>query len=338
MSDRGILVLGGQDIAALLAGREAELIDIVGRAYLAHRDGKSSLPHSSFLRFPDNDRDRIIALPAFLADGFDLAGLKWVSSFPGNLQKGFPRASAVLILNDAHNGRPVAILEGSLISARRTAASAALGARVLLGGQMPATVGLIGTGLINQEIAQFLGVAIGAKRFLLHDLHESRARAFAAKLGSMPGKIEAEVAESTEEVLAACPLVSFATTAAHPHIHDLSACTAGAVILHISLRDIGPEAILACDNIVDDVDHVCRERTSVHLAEQASGGRDFIRCTLADILKGNEAARRGDGSITVFSPFGLGILDIAVGELVLRTARVAGRGTEIASFLETSSD
>ena len=58
MSGDGVLILGGEDVPAVLAGREAELIDIVGRAYVAHRDGKSSLPHSSFLRFPDNDRDR----------------------------------------------------------------------------------------------------------------------------------------------------------------------------------------------------------------------------------------------------------------------------------------
>lgn len=337
MSGDDVLVLGGEDVAALLAGREAELLDIVGRAYVAHRDGKSSLPHSSFLRFPDNDRDRIIALPAFLADGFDVAGLKWVSSFPGNLQKGIPRASAVLILNDACTGRPTAILEGSLISARRTAASAALGARVLLDGRAPGRVGLIGTGLINLEIARFLGVAVGARKFLLHDLDDSRARGFTATLGSVLGDVEAEVAGSVEEVLASCPLVSFATTAVRPYIHDLSACPAGAVLLHISLRDLSAEAILACDNVVDDVDHVCRQQTSVHLAEQVSGDRGFIRCTLADILKGDAPARRGDGSIAVFSPFGLGVLDLSVGKLVLDLAQAEGRGTMIASFLSVGS-
>ena len=338
MSGDGILVLGGEDVAALLAGREAELIDLVGRAYVAHHDGKSSLPHSTFLRFPDNDRDRIIALPAYLADGFDVAGLKWVSSFPANLEKGIPRASAVLILNDVRTGRPQAILEGSLISARRTAASAALGARVLLDGQAPGRVGLIGTGLINLEIARFLNAAIGASRFLLHDLDDARAKSFAARLGRELGDVEAGVEASAEEVLASCPLVSFATTATRPHIHDLSACPAGAVLLHISLRDIAPEAILACDNVVDDMDHVCRERTSLHLAEQATGGRGFIRCALADILKGDAPARRGDGSTAVFSPFGLGVLDIAVGELVLRSARASGRGTENPCFLHTLSD
>lgn len=338
MSSDSVLFLGGEEVAALLAGREAELVDVVGKAYVAHHDGKSSLPHSSFLRFPDNDRDRIIALPAFLADGFDIAGLKWVSSFPANAEKGIPRASAVLILNDARTGRPQAILEGSLISARRTAASAALGARVLLDGRPAGRVGLIGTGPINLEIARFLSATTGAGSFLLYDLDAGRAGGFAAQLGRMLGGVETAIAGSTEEVLASCLLVSFATTAIRPHVHDLSGCPAGAVLLHVSLRDIAPEAILACDNVVDDVDHVCRERTSVHLAEQSAGGRGFIRCTLAGILKGEAPARRADGSTAVFSPFGLGVLDIAVGELVLRSARAAGLGTAIASFLRTPSD
>jgi ornithine cyclodeaminase len=243
------------------------------------------------------------------------------------------RASAVLILNELESGRPEAILEGSLISARRTAASAALAARALLAGREPGRVGLIGNGLINFEVARFLHALVGARSFLLHDLDAARAARVAAALGRVLGDVEAAVAAGAEEVLASSPLVSLATTAIRPHIQELSACPAGAVILHISLRDLAPEAILACDNVVDDVDHVCRAQTSVHLAEQVTGGRSFIRCTLADILSGREPARRPDGAPTVFSPFGLGVLDVAVGKLVLDRARATGRGTRIASFL-----
>jgi 2,3-diaminopropionate biosynthesis protein SbnB len=332
LSDDSILILGSNDIEELLAGREQEVAEVVARAYVAHNRGQSSLPQSLFLRFPDNERNRIIALPAFLGDGFDVAGLKWIASFPGNLARGIARASAVLVLNDVATGRPQAVLESSLISARRTAASAALGARTLLMGQPAGRVGLIGTGLINFEIARFLGALCGAERYLLFDLDAERARHFAGLLGRV-GAVDTAVAASCEEVLAACPLVSFATTAGVPHVADLSACPPGAILLHISLRDLTPQAILACDNVVDDVDHVCRANTSLHLAEQATGGRDFIRCTLADILDGKAPARRGDGAVAVFSPFGLGVLDVALGKLVVDAARGAGRGTAIAGFL-----
>lgn len=332
---RGLLVLGGREVGLLLAGREDEIVSLIGNAYLAHGEGKSSLPHSTFLRFPGDDLNRIIALPAYLGDGFDVAGLKWISSYPGNVRHGMPRASAILVLNDCEAGLPEVVLEGSLISACRTAASAALAARTLLEGESPERVGLIGAGLINSEVARFLRAVCGARRFLLHDLDAGRARRAAAGLHAALGPVEAEVAESLEQVLSACPLVSFATTAIRPHVQDLSACRPGAVILHVSLRDLAPEVVLACDNVVDDPDHVCRAQTSLHLAEQATGGRSFIRCTLADILAGRAPARRGDGSIAVFSPFGLGVLDVALGKLVVDSARAAGEGIRIDSFFPT---
>jgi 2,3-diaminopropionate biosynthesis protein SbnB len=337
MNDGDILVIGGEDIRELLDGQEAAVLAAVRDAYLAHARGLSALPHSSFLRFPGRDADRIIALPAFLGDGFEVAGLKWIASFPGNLDLGLARASAVLILNSCATGRPEAILEGSLISAARTAASAATAAAALLGGRPPERVGLIGAGLINLEVARFLRAALpGTARFLLYDLDPARAaRAAAALRQAAAGgtaAVEAEVATDAGEVLSGCPLISFATTATRPHVADLSGCRRGAVILHVSLRDLTPQALLACDNIVDDPDHVCRAETSAHLAEQLTGSRAFIRCTLADVLQGHAAPRRDDESIAVFSPFGLGILDLAVGKLVRDRALAGGRSTLIRAF------
>ena len=339
MSKNGILILGGSDVAGLLAGREAEVIEAVRKAYIAHGNGKSSLPHSNFLRFPNDDKNRIIALPAFLADGFDVAGMKWISSFPGNLERGMARASAVLILNSCETGRPEAILEGSIISAQRTAASAAAAAHALCSGNAPDTVGLIGTGVINFEIARFLSAVFpGLASFAVFDLDAERASRFAERLKRALGGGEVRVAASLEAVLESSPLVSFATTATRPHVNTLRICPEGAKVLHVSLRDLAPEVILACDNVVDDPDHVCRAETSVHLAEQASGTRSFIRCTLADVLAGRAQASSDNGKVTVFSPFGLGILDLAVGKLVLEAALAHDKGTLIPSFLPDAEE
>ena len=329
-----VLILRGPEVEGLLAGRERELIELVSRVYVAHRHGRTSLPHSTFLRFPDDEANRIIALPAYLGDGFEVAGVKWIASFPGNVQQGLARASAVLVLNSCSTGRPQAILESSRISAMRTAASAAAAARALTGGARPARVGLIGAGVINREVARFLHAALpDADRFLLYDLAAPRAAGLAARLREeLPG-VEAEVAGAAADVLAGCDLVSFATSAIRPHVADLSRCPPGAVVLHVSLRDLSPEAILASDNIVDDAEHVSRAQTSIHLAEQRSGSRSFIRCTLAEILDGAAPARDPARRTAVFSPFGLGILDLALGKRVADLAMEKGEGTIIESFL-----
>ncbi len=335
---RDVLVLTGDQVGHLLAGREAEVVAAVRRAYLAHARGETSVPHSVFLRFPGDPVNRIIALPAYLGDGMGRAGVKWVASFPGNVARGADRASAVMVLNSANTGRPEAILEASLISAQRTAASAALAAQVLRHGDPGPAVGLVGCGVINFEIARFLLAVLGRpERLLLHDLDPERAAAFAGRCRRAFEDLEVEAAGSLGELLAACPLVSFATTAAAPHVVDISASPPGSTLLHISLRDLAPEVILACDNVVDDPDHVCRARTSLHLAEELVGHRSFIRSTLGEVLSGLAAARTDVQAITVFSPFGLGILDLAVASLVVDAAREAGLGTVVESFLPRSA-
>jgi 2,3-diaminopropionate biosynthesis protein SbnB len=337
MCDDDILIVKGSEVVSILDGRERELIDKVRMAYVAHACGESSLPHSNFLHFPDNPQNRIIALPAYLGSTFQAAGIKWVASFPDNLAMGLDRASAVVILNSLQTGRPKVILEGAAISAKRTAASAALAAQCLLpGGQTP-RLGVIGCGLINFEITRFLVYLWPAINTIIAcDSDVARADQFKQKCRDTLNGIECEIVSDVKTVLKQASLVSLATSALHPYIFDLSECAPGSAFLHISLRDLAPQAILLCDNIVDDIDHLCRAQTSVHLAEQQVGHRNFIRCTLADILQMTMPARRDDYSLAVFSPFGLGILDIAVAQLVYELALKEGRGIAIDSFLPSS--
>jgi len=334
MHDGDILVLCGKEAQALLEGREREIMRAVRAAYITHSMGESSLPHSTFLNFPNERRNRIIALPAYLGNEFSVAGVKWISSFPDNLSRGMDRASAVIILNSLETGRPEAILEGSVISAKRTAASAALAALTLTDGEKLAGVTMVGCGLINFEIARFLKAACPPlKNLYLFDLSSERAAKFKENCEATFEGVTAEVIADLSDALGRAPVISLATTAVKPHIDSLSACAPGGVILHISLRDLTPEVILDCDNIVDDVEHVCRAQTSVHLAEQLRGDRGFIRCALADILTGAARARKDKESLAVFSPFGLGVLDLAVAKLVRDLGVKQERGAVIKSFL-----
>src|ERR1700759_2591520 len=222
MNKGDILILRGAEVQALLDGREPEIIDAVRAAYVAHARGESSLPHSTFLTYPDGSRNRIIALPAYLGGDFRASGVKWVSSFPGNLSLGMDRASAVVVVNSSETGRPEAFIEGSLISAKRTAASAALAAQLLSDRDADAAVTMVGCGLINFEIARFLSVTCPrVKQFKLFDLDPARAGYFGRKLESTFGGVRVEVIGDLKAALGAAPLISLATTAVKPHIEDL---------------------------------------------------------------------------------------------------------------------
>jgi N-[(2S)-2-amino-2-carboxyethyl]-L-glutamate dehydrogenase len=330
-----VLTLSGDDVRVLLDGREQEILAAAGAAYKAHGRGDSSLPNSLFLRLPADERNRIIALPAYLGDGFGIAGIKWISSFPANLEQGLNRASAVIVLNSAQTGRPQAIMEGSVVSAKRTAASAALAAMHLTA-RSPRAVGIIGCGPINFEVTRFLlAVWPELRSFHVFDVDAARAEQFREKCRQL--NIEAEVATELTTVLREADLISFATTVGAPHVFSVSQCAPGSTILHVSLRDLSPEVILACDNVVDDVAHVCHAQTSIHLAQQSTGNTDFIRCTLAEVLEGTAAPKKDAQALTIFSPFGLGVLDLAVAKLVTELASQEGRGTLLKNFLSASS-
>lgn len=334
MRNDEILILKGSEVNSLLAGQELNLIDTVRKAYETHGRGESSLPHSTFLRFPDNPSDRIIALPAYLGGEWGIAGIKWVASFPGNLELGMDRASALVVLNSSQTGRPEVILEGSIISAKRTAASAALAAQWLHRGKKTDRVGLIGCGLIGFEIVRFLlAIFPNINQFVIYDLDIPRAEQFGRKLQETFGVYEVEIAKDSKAVLGSSSLITFATTANTPYLDDLSEVSPGSTILHISLRDLSPRVIISCDNVVDDIDHVCRAQTSIHLAEQLTGARDFLRCAIAEVLMGEAASRRDEESIVIFSPFGLGVLDLAVADFVRNLGIAQEKGTTIRSFL-----
>ena len=120
--------------------------------------------------------------------------------------------------------------------------------------------------------------------------------------------------DRAEELIRSSDLVVFATVAGQPHVSELSWFEHNPLVLHVSLRDLAPEILLASTNIVDDVEHCLKANTSPHLAEQLTGNRDFLLGTLDDVMAGRVTVP-ADRPV-VFSPFGLGVLDLAVGKYV----------------------
>jgi 2,3-diaminopropionate biosynthesis protein SbnB len=317
-------VISGAQVQQALQGSEKQIVELIEATYRVHGSGDSVNPPSYFLRFPDRPTSRIIALPASIGGQIRVDGLKWISSFPDNVAAGIPRASAVLILNDHDTGYPFAVLESSIISATRTAASAALAADWLSRGRgRPTRVGFIGTGLINRYVHTFLaGTGWSFDEIGLFDLSADSAAGFHGYLDRAGSGGRVTVHGSAEDLIRASDLVVFATVAGTPHVHDPSWFAHNPLVLHVSLRDLSPEIILGSTNILDDVEHCLKADTSPHLAEQLTGNREFIAGTLDDVMCGRVGLPT-DRPV-VFSPFGLGVLDLAVGKHVYDTVTRSG--------------
>lgn len=323
-------VVPGSSVRRILSTARPDVVETVRRAYLLHHEGETVNPPSQFLRFPDKPSARIIGLPAYLGGEYRVAGMKWIASFPTNVAQNVPRASAVLLLNDYDTGYPFACLEASQISAARTAASAVLGAEQLAGDGSVGRVTFIGCGIIARNILEYM-VARHWRidRISTHDMAPSYAQSFATFAEQNLG-LAARVTSSLEDAITGADVVVLATTAASPYIRDRGIFAPGQVVLNISLRDLDPVVVAEAHNIVDDIDHCLTANTSVHLTEQALGTRDFIDGTLAELMVGN--VKLGTDRPRIFSPFGLGVLDLAVGMFVYRAAAGARDTEQVADF------
>jgi len=336
MTTPSFSVISGAQVQRALLGREREIVEVCEAAYRLHGDGDSVNPPSYFLRFPDRPSSRIIALPASLGGAVPVDGLKWISSFPDNVGDGLPRASAVLILNDPSTGYPFACLEASMISASRTAAMATSAAGWLSRGRpRPRRLGIVGTGLIARYVHTFLD-ACGWEfdEIGLHDTSTASAEGFAA-YARRSGASRVVHHEHAEDLIAASELVVFATVAATPHVTDPACFGHGPLVLHLSLRDLAPEILLGATNVVDDIDHCLKADTSPHLAEQQTGGRHFLAGTLHDVMA-DRVRVPAEGTV-IFSPFGLGVLDLAVGMLVHDRLQRAGELDVVPGFFHELS-
>ncbi|KTC10067.1 2,3-diaminopropionate biosynthesis protein SbnB [Pseudomonas marginalis ICMP 11289] len=326
-------VVDGEVVTRLLAADPQACIDDVEDAYLAHEAGRTINPDSYFLRFPEAPANRIIALPASLCGEQPVSGIKWISSFPGNTDSGLQRASAVLILNDPQTGYAFACLEASRISAMRTAASAVLGARWMSRHHKHVPrMAFIGAGFIARSILDmFVSDAWTLDRVSVFDQHPDSARALVDHAANRH-RLVSELADLDDSLQA--DVVVFATTAPSPYVLE-PVFRPGQLVLNISLRDLGPEVIACANNILDDVEHCLKARTSPDLAVQQYQDRSFITGTLAQLMTGQ--VELSPDRVSIFSPFGLGVLDLAVGQRIYGQAVAEGSALPVPQFFFESN-
>jgi 2,3-diaminopropionate biosynthesis protein SbnB len=328
-------VVPGSTVKSIIDDNRDQVFDAVENAYRLHSSGDAVNPDSYFLRYPNKPNARIIALPAHLGGTVQKSGIKWISSFPENRATNLARASAVLILNDAATGYPVACLEASLISATRTAASAALAAEHISPNPFDGTLCVIGTGVIARTTIEWLLFRKWKFRTVsLYDLDRKEAEHLSDWLRDQHN-IQADIRDRLEDAVREASLVLLTTTASEPYLADEKLFEHAPTVLHLSLRDICVNVILEAQNIVDDIDHCLKANTSLHLAEIASGNKNHVSGSLVDVLE--KEVKLDYGRPRIFSPFGLGVLDLAVGNLVLEKAKASNVAIALPDFFSNST-
>jgi ornithine cyclodeaminase/alanine dehydrogenase-like protein (mu-crystallin family) len=178
------------DVAERLVLAERAMVALVHDAELPAKIGVHPRPDGSFAH----------AMPALLrpasGDGPDLLGLKWVTGYASNRSLGLPAINALVILNDASTGRPIAILDGGPITAQRTAAVSGVALRRFgpptTGGVRVAIVGAGVQGVTHLEV---IGHVLPGAELVIHDRHPERAEALARTARATPGIGGATVAD-----------------------------------------------------------------------------------------------------------------------------------------------
>jgi ornithine cyclodeaminase len=197
------------------------------------------------------------------------------------------------------------------------------------------TLCVIGTGVIARTTIEWLLFRNWKFRKIgLYDVNHKEAERFSKWLRDR-NDLQADINDRLEEAISDASLVLFTTTSPAPYLADEKLFAHSPTVLHLSLRDICVNVILASQNIVDDVDHCLKARTSLHLAEMATGNRDFVAGTLVDVLE--RKFKLDHDRPRIFSPFGLGVLDLAVGNLVLETAISSNTAIALPDFFSNSA-
>jgi ornithine cyclodeaminase/alanine dehydrogenase-like protein (mu-crystallin family) len=249
------------------------------------------------------------AMPAL---GAGHALLKWVTSFPGNPQRGLPTVTGVVLLSDAENGQLRAVLDAAAVTALRTGAAAVLAAETL-GRPDAETAAVVGAGVNGQAAARTF-VARG-RQVLLWDVNEERAWQVAERLG-------AEIAPSLEAALAAELLVT--VTPGHEVLLAEGTLRPGQ---HVSLMGAdGPgKAEAAVSELsrarlfCDDWDQASHGGEFAHAVEAGLLTRDEVT-DLGRVLTGEAEGRQTHGDITLFDSTGLAIQDLAIALAALERA------------------
>jgi ornithine cyclodeaminase len=321
-----VLIVNQSEVARLLP--MGECMDVMARALTTLARGDAVLPLRSMMPLPDGN-GLLALMPAYLAK-LPAMGVKVISVFPGNLGTEYDSHQGAVLLFDTANGRLLAMMDATEITAIRTAAVSGVATR-LLARDDAGDLCMIGSGVQARTHLEAMLIARPIRRVRVWSRNYEHARAFAQRESSRH-QIAVEPMAGARDAAAGANIVCVATSSNEPvlmgewiapgaHINAVGAAQAHA-------RELDTAAVARSRLFVDRRESALNEAGDF-LIPKAEGaiGDDHIQGEIGEVLLRRIPARTSPEDITLFKSLGLAVEDLAAAQFVYARAQERGAGT-----------
>lgn len=266
----------------------------------------------------------IHAMPAYIPS-LSAAGIKWISGYPDNQAKGLPYISGLLILNDPDTGIPIALMDATWITARRTGAATAVAARRLARPDS-ASAGIIACGVQGRSNLEALAAVFDLRRVRAYDIHPEIAQRFAAEMEQRL-QLEVEAVRTPRECVEADLVVTSGPILKNPDpVIEPGWLRPGSFASAVDFDSYWQGGALAeADKLAtDDTRQLEYYRGQGYFSQTPQAYAD-----LGEILAGGKPGRQREDERTFCINLGIALDDMATAIIVYREARKRGLGTEL---------
>ena len=317
------LVLDSDDVNEY--ARLADVIDAVEGAFGAFERGDTQMPAKSYIDLPQYNGD-FRSMPAYLDTGeWDAAGLKWVNVHPDNPEDhDLPTVLGTMIYSDPETAFPLAIMDGTTLTMKRTGAAAAV-ATDYLAVEDASSLGLVGAGVQSYMQLEAISEVRPIEEVVVSDPDEERVEQFVetyddqfdVRGGSIADAGSCDVLSTVTPV--EDPIVDLEDVGEHTHINAIGADAEGKHEL--------ADAVLEAARIVIDDHEQCTHSGEINVPYGEGVLTDAdIYGEIGELVVGAKDGRSDETGITVFDSTGLAIQDVAAAHVVYKQASADGAG------------
>jgi ornithine cyclodeaminase len=310
-------------------------IDAVTTAFAQLSSGQAEVPLRPHVAIPPAE-GLLLVMPAYLA-GSAALGVKALTLFPRNNDRGMPTINALVVLFDTTNGLPLALLDGGYLTALRTGAASGAATR-LLARDDARVLALFGAGAQALPQAWAACVARPIERIWIVNRSVERAERLAAELRTFGAPIPTDVriATGAREALAEADVVCCATASPTPVFEDADIRPGthinGVGSYRASMQEVPSATVARSYVVVDQRRAAWAEGGDLVIAREQGLLAESQIVELGEVALGSVPARSSAEQITFFKSVGNAVQDVAVAQIAYTRARDLGLGQEIALF------